>query len=190
MLGDRHGTEGRAGDEGQGAFAADHQLLQDTHWLLFIEEGVERIADGVLGGEFAPDALGQPRIRAHLLTQCRQTRMQIRANAGEMGIVSCREVRAIGQHQFKLIDSTVAVVVDAAAHAAGVVGHDAADLGRLDAGRIGAELATIGGERCVDPGADGTRAAAHPFAGIQHRERAPVATDHREHALRDRLTRE
>ena len=57
MLGDR--AVGDLGDETQGAFRPDHQVLEDVERVLEIDQGVEAVAGCVLDAELAPDALRQ-----------------------------------------------------------------------------------------------------------------------------------
>ena len=85
--------------------------------------------------------------------------------------------RPRGQHESELVDRAVGVGGDTAAHAARVVGDDAADAGDVGAGRIGPELAPVRRQHPVGvaqqgPGPDpGARAAVldlHP---------GPVAAD-------------
>ena len=79
---------------------------------------------------------------------------------------------------------------DPAAHAAGIVGDDAADLSRLDTCRIRADLAPMRTQRGVDPRANRARPAAHASAIRQHLDAPPMLTDDGQDSLTDRLARQ
>jgi hypothetical protein len=90
------------------------------------------------------DALGQGLVGAHLARQLGQTLQQVRpaARRRRRGWRVARvEHAAVGQHEAHAGQRLVAVLRRAAAHAAGVVGGDAADHGRVDAGRVRPDLA-------------------------------------------------
>ncbi len=78
---------------------------------------------------------------------------------------------AVRQHQPHGGERMIAVGADAAAHARGVVGGDAADLRGVDRGRIGADLAAEGRQAPVGVAADRAKARAGPRRRRRQRRR-------------------
>ena len=113
--------------------------------------------------------------------------------AGECG-TACRiarvEHRAVRQHDAHAGQRVVAVLRRAAAHAAGVVGGDAADHRGVDRGRIGSDLAAVARQAAIGFGADhaglqrdGGRVGADLAA-------APAVAEQHQHRIGDRLARQ
>ncbi|MNP05662.1 hypothetical protein D3C76_976170 [compost metagenome] len=76
------------------------------------------------------------------------------AEGGDARRVFAVQQGAVGQRQAHAGEGVVGVLRGAAAHAAGVVGDDAADLAGVDRGRIGADLAAERRQPGVGLGAD------------------------------------
>ena len=74
-----HGVEHGFGDEGQRAFGADQHVLEDIDGAVEIEEGVQRVAGGVLHPVLAADALAQRGIGFQSRLSARERRGQVAA---------------------------------------------------------------------------------------------------------------
>ena len=162
------GLVGDARNEAERAFGADHQVGQDVDRVFVIDQRVEAVAGGVLDLELVADALGQPGIVARVAAQAFQFAEQHGVAARE-GIDAERifgiEQGAVGEHDAQAGQRPVAVLRRAAAHAGGVVGGDAADLGGADRGGVGADLAAVRREPAVHLAADDAGAGFH-FRGV------------------------
>ena len=79
------------------------------------------------------------------------------------------------QHEGDRDDGLVGVVGDAAAHPARVVGDHAAHAGDVGRGRVGPELAAVGGEDPVDVAEHRARLDSRTGAAVLDRDRAKVA---------------
>ncbi len=99
-------------------------------------------------------------------------------------------MRAGGQDEGEGLQRVIGVLHDAAAHAAGVVGEDAADAAACDGGRVGTDLAAIELERVVGLLSDDSGLEADGLAVFLDAHAAPVAADIDEDAVSDGLTRE
>ncbi|MNQ25418.1 hypothetical protein D3C85_386380 [compost metagenome] len=186
-----HRVVGHCADKTQGAFGADHQVTEDIQRLIEIDQGVERQAGGVLQPVFMPDLGRQCGVGAGLPAQFGQLFEQAGmggAEARHAQWVFAIQNRAVGQYQAYAGQGVIAVVRGAAAHAAGIVGDDAADLAGVDRGRVGADLAL---ERCqhgVGLGANHSglqpdlEALAADFAAV------PVIAQDDQYRVADRLT--
>ena len=178
------------GDEPEGAFGADQQVLQDLEGILEIDQGVQTVAGGVLDLELVADALGQFVVGQHSLAQRGQAVEQVAVAAAEGGpalVVGGVHHRAVGQDEAHRIQRAVAVLLHPAAHAAGVVGEDAADLGAVDGGRVRADLAVELGEDAVGVTADHARLQADPVGLVKDPEVGPAPAQAHQDGIRDRL---
>ena len=184
------GAEGRRIDERERAFAADHQALQDPSRAGGIEKGVQGIADRVLGRKSGADPGRQLGIKGDLLGQFHQPGGQGRTFPAQalvgIGDPSVDAI-AVSQDQIEPGDRVVRVLMHATAHAAGVVGDDAADLGRLDRRRIRPDAATIRRQRGIDPGAHRARRTTHRRAAVEHLNVAETLGYHHQNAIGHRL---
>ena len=162
------GLVGDARNEAERAFGADHQVRQDVDRVFVIDQRVEAVAGGVLDLELVADALGQPGIVARVAAQAFQFAEQHGVAVRE-GVDAERifgvEQGAVGEHDAQAGQRPVAVLRRAAAHAGGVVGGDAADLGGTDRGRVGADLAAERGQPAIHLAADDAGAGFH-LAGV------------------------
>jgi hypothetical protein len=95
--------------------------------------------------------------------------------------------RAVRQHDADAVHGLVAVLGGAAAHARGVVGGNAADHGRIDGCRVGADLTAVRGQDPVGPGADDARLEADFFALVEDLPPLPRLAGHQQHRIADRL---
>ena len=64
-------------DEAERAFRADHQVRQDVHRIIEIDERVQAVAGGVLHAELVADAAGECRVLARRARQFGQPRGQL-----------------------------------------------------------------------------------------------------------------
>ncbi|MNZ44912.1 hypothetical protein D3C78_625500 [compost metagenome] len=185
-----HGVVGDGTDEAQGAFGTDQQVLQDIQRLVVVHQCVQRQASGVLQPVFVPDALGECSVGAGLAAQAGQCFQQVGVaglERGDAGRVFAVQARAVGQHQAQAGQGVVGVLRGAAAHAAGVVGDDAADLAGVDRGRVGADLAPEGGQPGVGLGADDAGLQADLLALAADFAAVPVIAQHDQHRVADGL---
>ena len=109
---------------------------------------------------------------------------------GDAGRILGVEQRAVGQHDAQAGQRAVAVLRRAAAHAGGVVGGDAADLGGADRGRVGADLAPERSETAIDLAADDAGAGHDRGRIVIDRAGREAFADQRQHAVADRLAGE
>ena len=142
------GQVGDLADEAERAFRADHQVGEDVERVGEIDQRVEAVAGGVLEPELVADALRPARIGARRRGQARPAaragRPWLFAEAGaavrhpgyRARVPSASTRRMAGER-------VIAVLRRAAAHAAGVVGGDAADRRGVDRGRVRADLAAV-----------------------------------------------
>ena len=140
------------GEEGERALGADDEAAEDLQRLVGVEEGAEPVAGRVLDLELAADARAQLLVGADLVADLGQPGGQLRLGLGEALVGAGGggvDRRPRGQDEGHRPDRRVGVAGDAAAHAAGVVGDDAADRGDVGAGRVGAEFAPVRGEDAV-----------------------------------------
>jgi hypothetical protein len=132
----------------------------DIEGILEIDQGVEAVAGGVLDLELMADALAELARRPALRPQGGEALKQMTMTVRELGpalVVGGIDHGAVGQHQAHAVQGLVAVLLHPAAHAAGVVGEDATDLGAVDGGRIGPDLAVELGQEGIGAAADDAR---------------------------------
>ena len=186
----RHGVVGHCADEAQRAFGTDHQVVEDVQRLVVVDQRIERKAGGVLQPVLVADLRGQFGIGAGFAAQLGQLLEQggvALAERGNAGGILAVDHGAIGQHDAQAGECFVGVLRRTAAHAAGIVGDDAADLRGIDRGRIRADLAL---ERCqhgVGVGADDAGLQADLLAAVANLAAVPVVAEHDQHRVADRL---
>jgi len=112
------------------------------------------------------------------------------AKGGDVGRVFGVDPGAIGQHNAQAGQGVVGILRGTAAHAAGVVGDDAANFAGVDRGRVGADFAPERGQprvslRANDAGLQADlRALAANLLGV------PVVPEHDQHGVADGLARQ
>jgi len=106
------------------------------------------------------------------------------------GVVARVQDGSVGKDQAQLLQGLVAVLGHAAAHAAGVVGQDAADLAGVDGGRVGADLLAEGGQGTVGVGADDARLEVDAAGVVVDAAAQPPFAQAQQDRIRDRLARE
>ncbi|MNZ69971.1 hypothetical protein D3C78_882890 [compost metagenome] len=185
-----HGVVGHRADEAQGAFGADHQVVEDVQRLVEVDQRVEREAGGVLQPVLVADPVGQRGVGAGLpaqLGQLGEQRAVALPEGAHAGRILAVHHRAVGQHQAQAGEGLVAVLRGAAAHAAGVVGDDAADLRRVDRRRVRADLALERRQHGVGLGADDAGLQADLRAIGADVAAVPVVAEDDQHRVADRL---
>ena len=180
-------------DEAQRALRADHQMRQDVHRIAEVDPRIQAVASGVLDAELVADAVGERGVVARLPREFGQPLRQRGAlghEGGAAGRVAGIEHRAVGQHDTHPRQRVIAVLCRAAAHAAGVVGRDAADHGGVDRRRVGPDLAAVRREPPVGhrtdhagPQRDGQRVGAEL-------DLAPAVAWQHQHRVAERLARQ
>ena len=108
---------------------------------------------------------------------------------GHAGGVAGIQHGAVGQYHAQRFQRLVGVLCRAAAHAAGVVIDDAADHGRVDGGRVGADLAAKRQQRGVGFGTDHARLQADGQTVIQYLQVFPAVAGHNQDGVAHRLAR-
>ena len=162
-----NGVEHRLGDESQRAFRADQQVGKDVHGAIEVEKGVDAVAGGVLGAVLAADALGERTVifdpRLQFEDAARQRRF---AGEEELFGVGRGGVNggAGGKQESQRGKRVIGVLLDAATHAAGVVGENSAQRAGGDGGGIGADFAPYGTSSAIGAGADDSGLDANPAA--------------------------
>ncbi|MNJ37820.1 hypothetical protein D3C77_326550 [compost metagenome] len=187
----RHGVVGHRADETEGTFGADHQVGEDIHRFVVVHQRIERQSGGVFQPVFVADPGCQRGVGAGLSTQFTElieqravAFTQTRDALGDFAV----EQGAVGQQQTHAGEGVVAVLRGAAAHAAGVVGDDAADFAGIDRGRVRADLASERGQPGVGLGADHARLQTDLLAAITDVSAVPVVTQHQQHRVAHCLT--
>ena len=182
----RHRLVGDAAHEAERALRADHQVGQDVDRVFEIDQCIEAVAGGVLDLELVADAAGQRGVGARLAAQPVEFAEQrgVRSLEGsDAQRVFGIEQAAVGKHDAQAGQRLVAVLRRAAAHAGGVVGGDAADLGCADRGRVGADLPAERGEATIDLATDHAGADAHLAGVVGQLEGGEALADQRQHAV-------
>ena len=130
-----HGFIDHLGNEAQGPFGADHQVLHDVEGVGKIDERVEAVAGGVFDLELVADTVGQLLVRQHLSVQRGKPIQQMAVAAPEIGpafVVRGIDHASVNHDDAHRIQGLVAVLLHPAAHAAGIISKDTADLGAVD----------------------------------------------------------
>ncbi len=150
-------AQGDLGDEAEGSLGSDHQVLKDLERVLEIDERVEAVPGGVLDPELLPDPVGEGFVVAGAAGQRVEIVEELAMSGGER-LAAFRiagiDDAAVGQHDAHALQCLVTVLGGSAAHAAGIVGGDAADLGGVDRRGIGADLAVVGGQARIGVATD------------------------------------
>ncbi|MND98602.1 hypothetical protein D3C80_909620 [compost metagenome] len=139
-----HCIEHHLGDKAEGPLRANHQVGEDIDRVLMVEQSIDGIAGGVLEPVLVANFGGKLGVRQHFGAQGREPGQQLRARGRKGGAavgIAAVQHGTIGQQQGHGVQSVVAVVGGAAAHAARVVGGDAAKLAGVDRRRIRPNLA-------------------------------------------------
>ena len=141
-----NGVEHGFGDEGQRALGANQQVLEDVHGLVEIEKRIQRIAGGVLHPVLVAHPLAQAGVGLQLrfqgedaARQFRFARMKFLIGVGQRRI----DDGPRRQHELHRVQRVIGVLLDAATHAAGVVGEYSAQGASRDGCGIGADLGAI-----------------------------------------------
>ena len=146
--------------------------------VVAIEKRLHVVAGGVLDAEFFGGSIDQRRIGLDLALDLHQSAGECRLFGGEMRIgIGCCGVdqRSGGQHDRERRQRLVGVLGRPAAHAARIVGDDAAD--RAGAGACGVGSESTAGRRQREIGAVEDRAGpgAQPPPAILDRDAGPIA---------------
>ena len=185
-----HGAVGHFGDEAQGAFGTYHDMLQNFKGVVKIHQGVEAVACGVFDLEFAADALGQGRVGQDFFAQGGQARKDVSVAAGKgraaFGVRRIQQ-RAVGQDHAGGKHGFIGVVRRAAAHAAGVVGKNAADEAAVDGGRVRPDFFAEFRQDPVGSRADDARLQGNALGVCAHPPVAPALADAHQHGIRHGL---
>ncbi len=147
LLGQPDRLEGDPGDEAEGPLGADHQPPQDPDRRLAVDKRAEPVAGGVLDLEFPADHRGEVGVGQDLVPDPHQPADQFRFIPGKLLVGIGRgavDHGPGGEHELHRGHGRIGVELRPAAHAAGVVGHHAADRGDVGRGRIRAELVAVG----------------------------------------------
>jgi hypothetical protein len=186
------GVQHGLGNESQCALRANHQVGQNVERMIEIKQGVQRIAVGVLGLVADAHALGQRAIRQQAAAQVEQAVV----NFGRSVSKASRGVRvgrvqhqSVGQNNGQRVNGVIGILDHPATHAAGIVGKDAAQHGRVKRCRIGADAASVWLEDIVDETSHRAGLGAHTCAASLHLYLPPVARQDNQDAVADGLSR-
>mmetsp|Transcript_9393 Transcript_9393/g.23780 ORF Transcript_9393/g.23780 Transcript_9393/m.23780 type:complete len:346 (-) Transcript_9393:731-1768(-) len=140
-----HCVDGGLADKAKRALAADHQAFHNLERLVRreVHQRIEAVASGALDGELAADEVGQLAVCLHAARQRLHARQQVRmALLESLAASRVRGVQhgAVHQNDARVLERVVRVLAHAAAHAARVVGHNAANHAAVDGGGVGADL--------------------------------------------------
>mmetsp|Transcript_46484 Transcript_46484/g.113186 ORF Transcript_46484/g.113186 Transcript_46484/m.113186 type:complete len:355 (-) Transcript_46484:584-1648(-) len=147
-----HRVVRHARHEPEGALGAHHEVLDHLDRRVEVDERVDAVPSRALDAELLVDerhelgvVLAALRERHHAVDQRLVRLLERRPRRRVMRV----EDGAVVQHHADVLHSVVRVLRHAAAHARAIVGHNAPDPARLDARRVGAELAAVGREHAV-----------------------------------------
>ena len=181
---------GNVGNEGQRSFGTDDQVLDDVDRVAVIHEGVERIARCILDLVFAANTglefgIGMDRggDGREAVEKCLAGMPESLAGGG----ISRVEDGSVGQDDADVRHRLVGVLGGAAAHAAGVVGSNAADHGGVDGGRVGPDLATVLSEVGIGAASADTRLKPDLAAFVEHFPMLPAVRYEYQHRVADSL---
>ncbi len=186
----RHGVVGHCADEAQRAFGTDHQVVEDIQRLVIVDQRIERETGGVLQAVLVTDLRREFAVGSGLAPEFGQLIEQCcvaLAEGGNAGGIFAVDHSAVCQYDTQPGEGLVRVLRSAAAHAAGIVGDDAADLGGIDRGRIRTDLALKRREYGVGVGADDAGLQADLLAAVANLAAVPVVAEHDQHRVADRL---
>ena len=144
-------------------------MRQDVDRVFVVDQRVEAVAGGVLDLELVADAIGQPGVVARIAAQSLQLAEQhgVASRKGiDAQVIFGVDRAAVSQHDAHAGQSPVTVLSRAAAHAGGVVGSDATDLGGANGSGVRADLHAEGGETAIHFTADDAGADFH-LAGVR-----------------------
>ena len=187
-----HSAVGHLGNKAQRAFRAHHDVLQNFKGVFVIHQGVEAVTRGVLDLELAADAVGQLRLIHDLFAQVAETIENMGVGAGKGGAAFgvCRiQQRAVGQHHARRNHGLVRIVRSAAAHAAGIVGKNAADKAAVDGRRVGPDFFAKFCQNFIGARADDAGLQGNALCPLAHAPVAPALADAHQHRIRHRLPR-
>ncbi len=191
--GNRQGLHRYFREEGQGSFRPHQQVGDDIERIGIGNQGQEIQPRDVLDGIFIGDPLAQGRIGQDLVAQgfdCFQE-VRMRGAEGRPALFAAGiQHGSVGEHHARTEQQAVAVVAGSAAHARGIVGHDAAHHAAADGSGIRTETA-------LESGKDPVYARPHQswLEGDAFRFRMegpffPVLPGHEQDAIREGLARE
>ena len=187
------GLVGDLADEAERSFRADHQVGEDVDRVGEVDQRVQAVAGRVLEPELVADARGERRVLARRPRQLAEALDELGPQLRELGParrVARVEHRAVGEDDAQAGERVVAVLRRAAAHAAGVVGGDAADHRGVDRGRIRADLPAQRSEPAIGRGADHARLERDRCAVGGDLDAAPAVAEHDQDGVADRLAGE
>ncbi|MCY1272430.1 hypothetical protein D9M69_242800 [compost metagenome] len=165
-------------------------MVEDVQRLVEVDERVEREAGGVLQPVLVANLLRQLGISARFSTQLGQLLEQFAvalAEGGDTRRVLAVDHATVGQHQAQAGEGLVGILRGTAAHAAGIVGDDATDLGRVDRRRVRADLALERRQHGIGAGTDHPRLQANLHAFAANVAAVPVVAEDDQHRVADRL---
>ncbi|OPZ67582.1 MAG: hypothetical protein BWY83_02572 [bacterium ADurb.Bin478] len=186
----RNRQEGDLADEAKRPLRADHQMFDDFNRIVKIQQRIEAIAHRIFHFVFTANPGGQLGIVAHPLGQSGNALQQIsvaRLKRSDRVRVAGVEQSAVAQDQTQGGQGMIAVLFCAAAHAAGVIDNDAADHGRVDGGRIRADLSCHGRQGGIGRTAQHTGLHADSVAVVQDLDVLPPLIQHHQDRIGDRL---
>ena len=182
----------RLADKGETAFRAHDKVFQHVDRIVVVEQGVDPVAHGVFHLVLFDHTRAQNVVRCKILGNRAQVFQQdgvALAKVVARFLRSRIEDRSVEQDESQRIDRLIAVLLCPAAHAAGVVGDDSADLRACNGCRIGSYLASERGKRGVGSPARraGTECDVRSFFGNPHL--SPIGSiELHQHRIGDRLS--
>ena len=168
-------------------------MLKDVDGAVEVEEGIQRVAGGVLPLVLVADALAQHRIPLQPGLQLENAARQLRLPSVKLIIrVGQRGVdhRPRRQHELHGVQSVIGILLDAATHAAGIVGQDSAQRAGCDRCRVRPDLSAIRYQRAVGGRANDSRLHPDLLPALFYLYLTPVAGHVHQQAVGDRLSRQ
>ena len=180
-------------DEAQRSLGPHHEVRERVDGVLEVDERVEAVARRVLHAELVADARGERGVLAHRQRKRIERAHEVgpaRAERGAARLLARVEHRPVREHDPHPGDRVIRVLRGAAAHAARVVGGDAADHRGVDRRGVRPELAGVRREPAVRFGADHARLQRHFRRAFADLAASPAVAEQHEHRVGDGLPRE
>jgi hypothetical protein len=189
----RHGDVRDLAQESERAFGADHEMREHVDGILEVGERIQAVPRRVLQPELVADARREgfvgargARQRVQLADQPGLALDERRAARG----VARVEHRSSSEHDSQTGERVVAVLGRPAAHAARIVGGDAAYHRRVDRRRIRTDLAAEGGEPPVRRRPDDTGLQGDRLRVVAELTAAPAIPEQHQNRIGDGLSRQ
>ena len=191
--GDRQGLHRHFREEGQGPFRPHQEVGDDIERIRIGYQGQKIQPRHVLDRILIGNPFTQGRIGQHFVAKGFYRPQKIRMGGAEgrpAFLAAGIQNGSISQNHACAQQQTVTVETGSAAHARGIVGHDAAHHATADRGGIRAEPTLVPGQYPVDARSHQTRLKGNAFILGMEGPLFPVFSGHQQHAVGEGLARQ